>query len=228
MDGEIEMALLLGSLTPEQVAEIVPPYPEDKPVIVPGFQVNAESGSQKTAAELQSQYFSDLVWIVKNKINLLDKVSGPRGIGIGSNSWVISGDSTATGMPLLANDPHLGAQMPAIWYEVGLHCTERTEACPYQVTGFSFAGVPGVVIGHNEHIAWGFTNVGPDVQDLYIEKINPETILIARGCSISAPSPRPSARGSMPTAVVNVVISMGRRRVFAASIRAALLSMPRS
>ena len=64
--------------------------------------------------------------------------------------------------------------MPAIWYEVGLHCTQRTAECPYQVTGFSFAGVPGVIIGHNENIAWGFTNVGPDVQDLYIEKINPQ------------------------------------------------------
>jgi penicillin amidase len=90
-----------------------------------------------------------------------------EGAFLGSNNWVISGDHTATGLPLLANDPHLGIQMPAIWYEVGLH------APGWDVSGFSFAGVPTVIIGHNDRIAWGVTNVGPDVQDLYIEKINP-------------------------------------------------------
>jgi len=64
--------------------------------------------------------------------------------------------------------------MPSIWYEVGLHCSEKTEECQMDVAGFSFAGVPGVVIGHNDHIAWGLTNVGPDVMDLYIEKTNPD------------------------------------------------------
>ncbi|MCJ7536534.1 MAG: penicillin acylase family protein, partial [Anaerolineales bacterium] len=174
MDDEIEKALLLGALTPEQVADLVPSYPKDKPVIVPGFQANTNLAAEQDAAETQVEYLSNLSLIVKDKLENLDQVLGPRGIGIGSNSWAISGSRTATGMPLLANDPHLGAQIPAIWYEIGLHCTQRGEACPYQVTGFSFAGVPGVVIGHNENIAWGFTNVGPDVQDLYIEKINPE------------------------------------------------------
>jgi acyl-homoserine lactone acylase PvdQ len=111
---------------------------------------------------------------LKEKFDLLDDIVGPRGSGIGSNSWAVSGQLTNTGMPLLANDPHLGAQMPSIWYEVGLHCVEKGAACPYEVTGFSFAGVPGVIIGHNDRIAWGFTNTGPDVQDLYIEKINPQ------------------------------------------------------
>jgi penicillin G amidase len=64
--------------------------------------------------------------------------------------------------------------VPAIWYQVGLHCTVQGPACPYQVAGVSFPGVPGVIIGHNNHIAWGFTNTGPDVQDLYVEKINPD------------------------------------------------------
>ncbi|PIU90014.1 MAG: penicillin acylase family protein, partial [Anaerolineae bacterium CG06_land_8_20_14_3_00_57_67] len=92
----------------------------------------------------------------------------------GSNSWAVSGSLTATGTPLLANDPHLGIQMPSIWFQIGLHCRPKSDACPYEIAGFSFAGVPGVVIGHNDKIAWGFTNVGPDVMDLYIEKINPE------------------------------------------------------
>lgn len=174
MDGEIEKALLLGSLTPDQVDDLVPPYPEDKPVIVPGFEVLAEGTTNVASAESAVEDLFQLTQTVQGKINLLDQVLGARGIGIGSNSWAVSGDKTTTGKPLLANDPHLAAQMPAIWYEVGLHCTQEGDDCPYQVRGFSFAGVPGVVIGHNENIAWGFTNVGPDVQDLYIEKINPD------------------------------------------------------
>lgn len=92
--------------------------------------------------------------------------------GIGSNNWVIAGSRTTTGAPLLADDMHLSIQMPAIWYMVGLHCRTRTAECPYTVTGYSFAGVPGVVVGQTDRIAWGFTNVGPDVQDLYVEKVN--------------------------------------------------------
>ena len=102
------------------------------------------------------------------------------GAGIGSNDWVIGGSRTATGKPILANDPHLGIQMPSIWYEVDLSCT-ATEAQmgkpaggPYHVRGFSFPGDPGVIVGHNDRIAWGVTNVNPDVEDLYIERINPE------------------------------------------------------
>ncbi|HCR71307.1 MAG TPA: penicillin acylase family protein, partial [Anaerolineae bacterium] len=106
--------------------------------------------------------------------SLLDVVLGDWNDGIGSNSWAVSGELTDSGMPYLSNDPHLGIQMPSIWYQIGLHCIEKNDDCPFQVTGFSFAGVPGVVIGHNDKIAWGFTNVGPDVMDLYIEKVNPE------------------------------------------------------
>jgi penicillin amidase len=87
--------------------------------------------------------------------------------GVGSNSWVVSGEHTATGAPILVNDPHLSASMPGIWYQVGLHCS-----CGYRVTGFSFAGLPGVVIGHNDRIAWGFTNLGHDVTDLYLERVD--------------------------------------------------------
>jgi penicillin amidase len=174
MSGEIAKTLLLGALTPEQVEDLIPPYPDDKPVIVPGFQIEAEVTTDETSAEYQVEDISRLAQTAKSKFELLDQVVGARGIGIGSNSWAVSGDRTITGKPLLANDPHLSAQMPAIWYEVGLHCTQFGDTCPYRVRGFTFAGVPGVIIGHNENIAWGFTNVGPDVQDLYIEKINPD------------------------------------------------------
>jgi penicillin amidase len=95
------------------------------------------------------------------------------GEGIGSNNWVVAGSRTETGMPLLADDPHLGIQMPSIWYEIGLHCEPAGPDCPYNVVGSSFASAPGVILGHNEHIAWGVTNLGPDVQDLFIERVNP-------------------------------------------------------
>jgi penicillin amidase len=84
-----------------------------------------------------------------------------------SNNWVVSGKRTASGRPLLANDPHLAATAPSIWYLVHL------SAPGVRVAGVTAPGLPGVVIGHNDRIAWGMTNVGPDVQDLYIEKFDP-------------------------------------------------------
>ena len=99
-----------------------------------------------------------------------------KGEGVGSNAWVLSGDMTATGKPILANDPHLGIQMPSIWYEVGLHSKtgggpDGTE--PFNLRGYSFAGVPWIILGNNDRIAWGMCFMSPDVQDLYIERINP-------------------------------------------------------
>ncbi len=93
------------------------------------------------------------------------------GEGIGSNSWVVDGSHSATGEPILANDPHLAPSMPGIWYQVGLHCREVTETCPYDVSGFSFSGMPGVVVGHNRRIAWGVSTMYADVTDLYLERV---------------------------------------------------------
>ncbi|MEE8440609.1 MAG: penicillin acylase family protein, partial [Spirochaetia bacterium] len=94
------------------------------------------------------------------------------GLGNGSNSWVVSGAHTESGMPILSNDPHLGIQMPSIWYEVSLHYTEP-DGHEVEIHGVSFAGVPGVVVGHNSDIAWGLAVGYADEQDLYIERINP-------------------------------------------------------
>ena len=103
--------------------------------------------------------------------------AGEGGDGIGSNAWVVDGDHSTTGKPILANDPHLGVSVPGVWYQMGLHCTTVGSDCPFDVTGFTFAGLPGVVIGHNQQIAWGFTNLGPDVLDLYLEKVTGTTYL---------------------------------------------------
>ncbi|MCX5198984.1 penicillin acylase family protein [Streptomyces sp. NBC_00249] len=101
-------------------------------------------------------------------------ILGPNGSGIGSNSWVVSGKYTTTGKPLLANDPHLSPQLPSVWYQMGLHCRAVSAQCQYDVAGFTFSGMPGVVIGHNADIAWGMTNLGADVTDLYLEQIKPD------------------------------------------------------
>lgn len=94
--------------------------------------------------------------------------------GIGSNNWVVSGSRTASGGALLANDPHLGFSEPSVWIMNGLHCRVVGASCPYDVVGVSFPGVPAVILGHNARIAWGATNVGPDVQDLYRETVDPK------------------------------------------------------
>ena len=156
LDDEIQRAILNKTLGPDQTNQYMPLYPSDHPIIVP----NPATGS----LPLDN---------LRQQITGVNAQIGGYFRGIGSNNWVIAGSRTTTGKPLLANDPHLSIQLPSIWYEIGLNCQPISDACPYQVSGYSFAGVPGVVIGHNARIAWGFTNVNPDVQDLYIEKINP-------------------------------------------------------
>jgi len=180
MGEEIERAVLLKTLTPEQIDQLFPPYPADHPVIVNKIgdgSTTFEPTNVSPFERLNAQTFdipAQLLTALQENVALLDVALGPIGDGIGSNSWVLAGSRTDTGMPILANDPHLSIQMPSIWYQVDMHCRPKSEACPLEMGGFSFAGVPGVIIGHNDHIAWGFTNVGPDVMDLYVEKVNPE------------------------------------------------------
>ena len=95
--------------------------------------------------------------------------------GIGSNSWVVSGAHTADGAPLLSNDPSLDTAIPSVLTQVGLHCATVGPECPFDVTGFSLTGLPGVVIGRNASIAWGLTTSDADVQDLYLEDVVDQT-----------------------------------------------------
>ena len=89
------------------------------------------------------------------------------GEGAGSNNWVVAGSRSVTGRPLLANDPHQKLSAPALWY------LARIEAPGLRVAGATMPGLPLVVLGQNEHVAWGYTNTNPDVQDLYLERIDP-------------------------------------------------------
>lgn len=174
MDEEIERAVLLKTLTAQQVDQLFPPYPPDHPLIVNKIGNGTASSALKGSTSetpIVPDYALDAI---QQNVSLLDGALGRQGDGIGSNSWAISGAHTTTGLPILANDPHLSIQMPSIWYQVDMHCLPKNDQCPYEMGGFSFAGVPGVIIGHNENIAWGFTNTGPDVMDLFIEKVNPE------------------------------------------------------
>jgi penicillin amidase len=99
-------------------------------------------------------------------------IDGLLGSGA-SNNWVVSGARTKSGKPLLANDPHLRLGAPATWYLAHL-ALERPDAETANIAGGSLPGVPLIVLGRGDHIAWGFTNTGPDVQDIFIEKVNPD------------------------------------------------------
>ncbi|UUU33281.1 penicillin acylase family protein [Streptomyces sp. CA-210063] len=131
-----------------------------------GTGTGTAAGTSTDSGALQTQLDG-----LYNVLEDLPEAVGVNGNGIGSNSWVVSGDHTITGKPLLANDPHLSAQLPSVWYQMGLHCKAVSEKCQYDVAGYTFAGMPGVIIGHNADISWGMTNSGVDVTDLYLEKL---------------------------------------------------------
>jgi len=189
MQDEIDRSLLTSRLGPQQIADLYPEYPysRNKPIVREGaydaatgaFAQGAAAASTQSGASgasgtpaagsaaLQSQ--------LEGLYRVLDDVPtavGVNGNGIGSNSWVVSGAHTITGKPLLANDPHLSPSLPSVWYQMGLHCRSVSAKCQYDVAGYTFAGMPGVIIGHNGDIAWGMTNSGADVTDLYLEKLS--------------------------------------------------------
>lgn len=195
LEDEIDRALLSTKLTAAQIAELHPEYPYaehptitaqgagNPAAITPDAAPSTGDGSSASASaspsasgspSTPSEYTAALTGLATS-LESLPTLLGPAGNDIGSNSWVVSGSLTASGKPLLANDPHLGAAMPSVWYQVGLHCRTVTPECPFNVAGFSFSGLPGVVIGHNDRISWGFTNLGPDVADLYEEKVTGDT-----------------------------------------------------
>ncbi|HEY5002098.1 MAG TPA: penicillin acylase family protein, partial [Ktedonobacteraceae bacterium] len=149
-ETEITRAHLVAKLGVERASKLEAGYDASHPLIIPpGVEY------QGINLGLREQY------------EQIQELSGFSMFG-GSNNWVVDGTMTETGAPILCNDPHLGQAVPSIWYECHL------VAGDLDVTGVSFPGTPGIVIGHNQHIAWGVTNAVSDVQDLYVEKFNPE------------------------------------------------------
>jgi len=172
MDEEIARTRLSVNHTPAQIDQLYPgyPYAENAPIV--GGSRDGRPATNPRPAPGQAALGA--LEAVQRGVDAIPDLMG-QGTGIGSNSWVVSGEHTVSGKPLLANDPHLSASIPGIWYQMGLHCTTITADCPFDVSGFTFAGMPGVVIGHNRDIAWGMTNLDPDVTDLYLEKISGRT-----------------------------------------------------
>lgn len=149
---------LAKSLPLARIHEFLPPYPGEAVPAIADLK------------ELYSSMERDAVRLAR---------FAHDGEGLGSNNWVVSGARTESGKPLLANDPHLGLTAPPVWYFAHI------SAPGLNVIGSTLPGVPGVILGRNERIAWGFTNTGPDVQDLYIEKLD------ATGGYLAPEGPRP-------------------------------------
>src|SRR5258706_3459832 len=136
---------LAKTLPLARIHELLPPYPGEKVPMIADLK------------ELYSSMEREAVRLAR---------FAPDNEGLGSTNWVVSGSRTESGKPLLANDPHLGLTAPPVWYFA------QISAPGMNVIGATLPGVPGVILGRNERIAWGFTNTGPDVQDLYIEKLD--------------------------------------------------------
>ena len=126
------------------------------------------STSTESPVEASSRSMAALRWSPASSdhlLPLLDSISQPP-LRPGSNNWVVSGAHTASGKPLLSNDMHLDLELPNVWYEAHL------QAGDFDVAGVTLPGLPYVIVGHNRRIAWGFTNLGPNVEDLYVENFN--------------------------------------------------------
>ncbi len=131
-----------------------------------------DSKTQKATASYKLQITDNELQFANEQAeirkNSLERIGFYMEGAAASNNWVISGKRTADGKALMANDPHLPPTAPGIWYLSHLSTPNQ------RVSGVTFPGVPGIVLGHNEFFAWGATNVGPDVQDLYFEEFNAE------------------------------------------------------
>lgn len=167
---EILRAQLTERLGAATAQRLLLPYPAGEPVTVPpppgGYPSLPPAAAGEPAPAAAPAAAIKAASGDPRRLGALAGAGAASGLAWGSNAWVVAGSRTATGRPLLANDTHLGLQMPSVWYQVGLH------GGGWDVVGFSFPGMPLVIIGHNPRIAWGITNLCADVQDLYVEKLD--------------------------------------------------------
>jgi penicillin G amidase len=192
LDEEAERAIITGKLGAGRAASLFPRYPLDDdfaPILRRGDVVGKAfdpSASRGSGRPLPPGLSVDQLRKATGALESVAKInrSIPRLFGsgsgageIGSNSWAVAGSGTASGKAILSNDPHLPTSIPSVFAQVGLHCRTLSEACPFDVSGFSMASVPGVVIGKNTKIAWGLTTSYVDAQDLYLEDVRGDTVL---------------------------------------------------
>lgn len=149
---EVLRMRLAQKLPLQRINEFMPPYPGEAPLQTMDY----------------TSLYRELTGTVEHLAALMQAAPPSYVEGMGSNNWVIGGAWSETGKPLLANDPHLGLSVPSSWYLAHL------SAPGLNVIGATLPGLPAVVLGRNDRIAWGFTNTAPDVQDLYIERIHPD------------------------------------------------------
>ncbi len=173
MTDEIDRTMASRQMSTKQVEELYPDRPKSHDPIVNDPRLDVHGKTFREARDNDAVLLSSLSR-TRDAAEAVPALLGTNQ-GIGSNSWVVDSRHSVTGRPILANDPHLSPSMPGIWYQVGLHCRERTDACPYDVSGFSFAGMPGVVVGHNRRISWGVSTMYADVTDLYLERVDGDT-----------------------------------------------------
>ena len=181
MSDEIARVVYATTTSIDQAEQVFPPYPYNRhrPIVegglvndgayVPASVTSASAAMSVSPADVPA--IAETLSVIQATSELLDPWLGPSGDGVGSNSWAVSGEHTTTGLPILANDPHLGPAMPSLWYQSGLRCRIVSPECTLEVAGWTMAGLPGVFIGHTDRFAWGFTNTGPDVTDLVLTKV---------------------------------------------------------
>jgi len=176
--NELARAVMLNrGLTTAQIDELTPAYDPTRPIIASqsGYDepsATTSATASAAAAHMPSTTASGML-AAADALRSELALAGAGPALAGSNGFVVGPSLSATGGALLANDPHLDISMPSVWYLLGLHCEPVGPACPYDEAGAGFPGVPGLVLGHNERIAWGLTNVGPDVQDVFEETVDP-------------------------------------------------------
>jgi len=179
-DDELGRALAYTSLRDVQrVDELFPAYPEElnAPILATAEDAGVATTSTANALPLGDTGLLSALAAAAHVLSAVPQLVGTSD-AVGSNSWVVAGKYTASGSPMLANDPHLSLSAPGIWSQVGLRCAPVSAGCPYDVAGFSFAGMPGVIIGHNADLAWGLTNLGADVSDFFVERIVGDTQMV--------------------------------------------------
>jgi penicillin G amidase len=167
------MRALFSDLPPARLAALLPEISPLDVILVGSDKVHAPSAKKSQAINpaLDSESRRDLLAQSLSRMRVLrgalDRVGLWSENRTVSNNWVVSGKHTVSGKPLLADDPHLRPSAPGIWYMTHL-------ACPsVRVAGVTVPGIPGIMIGHNEQVAWGVTNLPADVQDVYVEKFDP-------------------------------------------------------
>lgn len=160
------MRAALSDLPAERLRELLPEFSERDTPVVGSDKAKAKAAKVARTVRVSNDLLAVALREQEVRERSLDRVGLHAEALAASNNWVVSGKRTATGKPLLASDPHLALSVPSIWYMVNL------SAPGVRVAGVSIPGIHAVVIGHNERIAWGLTNIGPDVQDLYREKFD--------------------------------------------------------